>query len=353
MDQIHKKVLSNKTVVIMQRITNPYLLSGYLSKVFTPSDREEIEAKNNQSGATVATQHLIHLLEKRGPRAFPEFIKALNDNDINNEDLALELQNEERRLRGQSDMKRARSIPPLAPKEPRTEEESSTSPPPPYSAPIRSNSERYEFSVEQQSPVHKQPQSFASSSEPYQEQSSPPPVGNCTVDTLIKDIPFGVLIKVENMMNPDDFNNHNWKGLAGAMGMSADNVRQLEGERRGKMAGLFDRMMHTKRTVKDLLEFLKHPEVQRLDVIEEIVHGCKLPEELLVPAESCENEIAGFNEPVSSVEECCKSTANFKTMQYPRQESGDDRDTDAGIPRKDEHAEGTKGCTRTKSRTGQ
>jgi len=88
----------------MQRITNPYLLSGYLSKVFTPSDREEIEAKNNQSGATVATQHLIHLLEKRGPRAFPEFIKALNDNDINNEDLALELQNEERRLRGQSGM---------------------------------------------------------------------------------------------------------------------------------------------------------------------------------------------------------------------------------------------------------
>ena len=63
--------------------------------------------------------------------------------------------------------------------------------------------------------------------------------------------------------------------------------------------------------------------------------------------------LLGFNEPVSSVEECCKSTANFKTMQYPRQESGDDRDTDAGIPRKDEHAEGTKGCTRTKSRTGQ
>ena len=61
--------------------------------------------------------------------------------------------------------------------------------------------------------------------------------------------------------------------------------------------------------------------------------------------------LLGSNEPVSSVEECCKSTANFKTTQYPRQESGDDRDTDAG--RKDKHAEGTKGCTRTKSRTGQ
>ena len=80
-------------------------------------------------------------------------------------------------------MKRARSIPPQAPKEPRTEEESRTlpSPPPPYSALVRSNSEMYESSLRQQSPVHKQPQSFASSNEPYQEQSSPSPVGNCTV----------------------------------------------------------------------------------------------------------------------------------------------------------------------------
>ena len=113
-------------------------------------------------------------------------------------------------------------------------------------------------------------------------------------DTLIKDIPFGVQTKVENMMNPDDFNNHNWKGLAGAMGMSADNVRQLEGEAKGKMAGLFNRMTHTKKTVKDLLELLKHPDVQRLDVIEEIVRGCKLPQELLVPNESCEYEISGW-----------------------------------------------------------
>ena len=104
MDQIHKKVLSNKTVVIMQRITNPYVLSGCLSTVFTASDKEEIEAKYRQLGPTVAAQHLVHLLEKRGPRAFPEFIKVLKDNAIRHEDLALELENEERRLRGQSGM---------------------------------------------------------------------------------------------------------------------------------------------------------------------------------------------------------------------------------------------------------
>ena len=58
--------------------------------------------------------------------------------------------------------------------------------------------------------------------------------------------------------------------------------------------------------------------------------------------------LLGSNEPVSCVEECCKSTTNFKPTQYPRQESEDDRDTngklkpDAGFPRQEEHAEGTK-----------
>ena len=61
MDQIHKKVLSYKTVVIMQRITNPVILLGYLSTVFTASVKEEIEAKDGQSGPTVdnAIQHLL------------------------------------------------------------------------------------------------------------------------------------------------------------------------------------------------------------------------------------------------------------------------------------------------------
>lgn len=113
-------------------------------------------------------------------------------------------------------------------------------------------------------------------------------------DTLIKDIPYSVRTKVEKMMNPDNYDNHNWKGLAGAMGMSADDVRQLEGEAKGKMAGLFDKMMHTKKTVKDLLELLKHPDVQRLDVIQDIVRGCKLPEEQWMSNESFENAISGW-----------------------------------------------------------
>ena len=104
MDQIHKKVLANKTAVIMQRITNPYVLSGYLSDVFTASDKEEIDAKDKQSGSTVATQHLIHLLEKRGPKAFQRFIEVLKSDAMKEADLAMELENEERRLRGEGGM---------------------------------------------------------------------------------------------------------------------------------------------------------------------------------------------------------------------------------------------------------
>lgn len=90
--------------MIMQGIANPVFLSGCLSTIFTTSDKEEIQAKVNQSGPIGGAQHLIHLLEKRGPRAFPSFIDVLKSDAMKGEDLALELENEERRLRGQSGM---------------------------------------------------------------------------------------------------------------------------------------------------------------------------------------------------------------------------------------------------------
>ena len=83
------------------------------------------------------------------------------------------------------------------------------------------------------------------------------------------------------MMNHHDVNNHDWKGLAGAMNMTADEVRQMEEGEKGKMAGLFDKMIHTKKTINDLLALLKHGDVQRLDVIDEIVKECDLPKEKL------------------------------------------------------------------------
>ena len=52
-----------------------------------------------------------------------------------------------------------------------------------------------------------------------------------------------------------------------------------EGEN-GKMTGLFDNMIHTKRTIKDFLVLLTNPAVQRLDVVDEIVEGCGLPKEV-------------------------------------------------------------------------
>ena len=92
-------------------------------------------------------------------------------------------------------------------------------------------------------------------------------------------MPLAVRTKVERMMNVNNHNDNNWRGLAVAVGLTADDVRQMEEGEKGKMTGLFDNMIHTERRIKDLLDFLKHPAVQRLDVLDEIVEGCGLPTE--------------------------------------------------------------------------
>ena len=102
MDPVHKKVLARKTSVIMESVSNPVVLSGYLSTLFNASDKEEIKAKCNTMGATIGTQTFLSLLEKRGKKAFHLFIEALKEPEIKQEDLAIELENEERRLRGQT-----------------------------------------------------------------------------------------------------------------------------------------------------------------------------------------------------------------------------------------------------------
>lgn len=81
-------------------------------------------------------------------------------------------------------------------------------------------------------------------------------------------------------MNVNNHNDHNWRGLAAAMNLSVDDVRQMEEGEKGKMAGLFDNMIHLKQTIKDLLDLLRNQAVQRLDVIDEIVQGCHLPKNL-------------------------------------------------------------------------
>ena len=93
-------------------------------------------------------------------------------------------------------------------------------------------------------------------------------------------MPFALRTKIERMMNVNNHNDYNWKGLAAAMNLSVDEVRQMEEGENGKMTGLFDNMIHSKKTIKDLLDFLKNPAVQRLDVIDEIVQNCGLPAEL-------------------------------------------------------------------------
>lgn len=102
MDPIHKKVLANKTSEIMKSISSPITLSGYLKSIFSTADVEEIETKTTQRGATTGTQTLLSLLEKRGPKAYSLFIKALRDPGIKNDYLADELEKEDRKLRGKA-----------------------------------------------------------------------------------------------------------------------------------------------------------------------------------------------------------------------------------------------------------
>ena len=102
MDPIHKMVLANKTSEIMKRISNPEVLSAHLKTIFSSGDLEEIEAKTSQRGATTGTQTMLSLLEKRGPMAFTLFIHALLDPAISCADLADDLEQEERKIRGEA-----------------------------------------------------------------------------------------------------------------------------------------------------------------------------------------------------------------------------------------------------------
>ena len=100
MDPIHKKVLANKTSEIMKRVSNPGVLLAHLKTIFSPADTEEIEAKTSNRGPTAGTQTLLSILEKRGAKAFLLFLHALRED--NNAELAEELEEEERKLRGKA-----------------------------------------------------------------------------------------------------------------------------------------------------------------------------------------------------------------------------------------------------------
>ena len=89
--------------------------------------------------------------------------------------------------------------------------------------------------------------------------------------TLIKDIPYHLRYRIERLLDPPDVCHRDWRGMASVMDLNAEEVRQLENSREnGKMKGLVERMIQRHKTVNDLLGWLKHPDVQRWDVIDEI-----------------------------------------------------------------------------------
>ena len=101
MDVIHKKVLASKTTVIMNSITSPTRIAAQLGTVFCPSDKEEIKATENRLGSIHASQTLLSLLEKRGPKAFDKFLTVLKNPDNLLTHLADDILDAERELRGE------------------------------------------------------------------------------------------------------------------------------------------------------------------------------------------------------------------------------------------------------------
>ena len=98
------------------------------------------------------------------------------------------------------------------------------------------------------------------------------------------------------LLDPPDANHHDWRGMASVMDLNTEEVRQLENAREnGKMKGLVERMIQRHKTVNDLLGWLKHPDVQRLDVIDEIKKESHRISELMIEDnESSEEQESGL-----------------------------------------------------------
>ena len=79
------------------------------------------------------------------------------------------------------------------------------------------------------------------------------------------------------------------------MNLSAEEVRQLDSARdNGKMKGLIERMIQRHKTINDLLGWLKDPDVQRLDVIDEIKKERHNISELMIDIKSSEDQESGL-----------------------------------------------------------
>lgn len=331
MDPIHKKVLAIKTAMIMNSIPNPTLIAAHLSTLFSPSDKEEIHAMQRNLGPTHATQKLLSLLEKRGPKAFVMFITVLQDPMNCLVYIADELLEEERKLQGGQGARLTESpVPPFptleSPVTPSTREN--------FDDQLDGQKDDYPLPLSAASTIqltHEESNSKLNNLSQGQEQASPskPSTADAkndvlSLETLIKDIPYSLRLQIEKLMDPSDANHHDWRGVASVMHLSADDVRQLENtQENGKMKGLIEKMIQLKKTINDLLGWLRDPNVARWDVIDEM-KKCpnNIPSNLLSPeTETSEDQSLDVIGMVTSpVEETFHSESKSECKAVPIQE---------------------------------
>ncbi|EDO49365.1 predicted protein [Nematostella vectensis] len=238
MDERHKNVLRSLIPELSHGIQDPYMITGFMSNIFTESDCSEIRSSQTQSGPIRASEELVLKLMKRGKNAFNSFLTTLRNPKIGHKDLAQLI---ESRLDDGLQGHTGREVISRGP-----------------SSVSEASSSRAETT----------PPNRADEAE-YPEV--PPPISQrqrCpfSKETLLKNIPSSLRDTIVQTLNIKTELGNNWRGVAGHMGLTSEEVDRLDDS--GKMDSLFAQMVHKNYKLQDIVDLLK--ECERHDVVESI-----------------------------------------------------------------------------------
>ncbi|XP_031552895.1 uncharacterized protein LOC116290055 [Actinia tenebrosa] len=272
MEQGIRDLLKEHYQDMMRDITEPHILANGIS-VLTPVDLERIEAETRERGASTGVFELLNRLQKRGPQAFPQLIEALRKSKYDEIANKLARIAESRKLyRNRCNRQTGNNTEVVArgpwagPKPPQTER--SLSYPVQQQTSLNHQDSTEELHASRSTPVLThinipRPEDLT------QHEEKPQQLKYKGKDTLLKDIPSSLKDKVVNMLSVEDALGKDWKGIAGALQLTAEEQGQIKScSKISPMEELFNQMLHKGYCVVDLIKMLK--KIYRFDVIGEI-----------------------------------------------------------------------------------